>query len=29
MKKNQFFVTEGESTGLKHFNDAKAFTEFK
>ena len=29
MKKYQFFITKGEITGLKHFNDPKAFAEFK
>ena len=26
--KYQFFINKRESTGLKHFNDAKAFTEY-
>ena len=28
-KKYQFFIVKGEGTGLKHFNDPKAFIEFK
>ena len=27
-KKNQFLVNKRESTGLKHFNNPKAFIEF-